>query len=284
MFSTETSKSPKDWEVETKEILSRLQREVPQEGLGLGLSRYMLDRRPFALAVQSAQDLGNPASRLADLVCGVPFTSDKHSWPRDKNSGLWMQPIVQLNLATLKRVFQVDWGTGLLQIWGRALQDWSAVDLTEQPVMMRLLPGSDVEAPFEASVPNWRSKDSAKIARFFDESSFVGQEVLDWQYAGDMFGTRQQLLEFCFDKVKDFGDEEFEWVEKVMASISESPLCGENQSDFLGGWGGRDGEQDASYGDGLVLTISDGNGAVVAIHRESQREGDIKFLVGYSLR
>lgn len=274
----------KDWEVKTKEILIRMQREAPQEGLGYGLSQYMLDRRPFALATQFAQDLKNPASRLSDLVCGVPFTSEKHPWPKDDKSDLWMQPIVQLNLATLKEVFQVDWGAGLLQIWGRVLRDVKSSGFIEQSLMMRLLPANDIAEPLETLIPNWRNEGDAKFFSFFDESSYVGHEGFHWHRAGEMYGTRQQLLDFTYDKVDDFGDEEFEWLDGVMDSISESPLCGENNSDFLGGWGGRYGEHDASYGDGLVLRISDGDGAVVAIHRQSRTTNENSFLVSYSLR
>ena len=273
-----------DWEYRTKEILIQLQRNAPQEGLGYGLSRYMLDRRPFALATQSAQDLKNPASRLSDIVCGVPFTSEKNPWPRDDESGLWMQPIVQLNLATLKEIFQVDWGAGILQVWGHVLRDVKTSSLTEQSMLVRLLSARDIEEPLESLIPNWRNEGGAKFFSYFDESSYVGQEVFQWYHAGDMYGSRQQLLEFCYDKVEDFGDEEFEWLDGVMEAISESPLCGENNSDFLGGWGGRYGVQDASYGDGLVLRISDGDGAVVAIHRQSGKTDESNFLVSYSLR
>lgn len=284
MSITDANEIPNDWEFQTKKILNQLQRDAPQEGLGYGLSRYMLDRRPFALAAQSAQDLKKPISRLSDIVCGVPFTSEKQPWPRDDESGLWMQPIVQLNLATLKEVFQVDWGAGILQVWGHVLRDVKTSSLTEHPMMLRLLPASDIEEPLESLIPNWRSEGDTKFFSFFDESSYVGQEVFQWYRAGDMYGTRQQLLEFCYDKVDDFGDEEFEWLDRVMEALSESPLCGENNSDYLGGWGGRYGEQDASYGDGLVLRISDGDGAVVAIHRQSRKSDENNFIVSYSLR
>jgi len=284
MSNIDMNKFSSDWEVKTKEILIQLQREAPQEGLGYALSQYMLDRRPFALATQSAQDLKNPASRLSDLVCGVPFTSKEHQWPKDDQSDLWMQPIAQLNLATLKEVVQVDWGTGLLQVWGRVLRDVKSSGLIEPQFTMRLLSASDIAEPLETFIPNWRGEGKVKFFSFFDETSYVGHEVFQWYRAGDMYGTRQQLLDFAYDKVDDFGDEEFEWLDGVMESISESPLCGENNSDFLGGWGGRHGESDASYGDGLVLRISDGEGAVVAIHRQSRKTNENNFLVSYSLR
>jgi len=274
----------KDWEVWTKETLIRLQREAPQEGLAYGLSRYMLDRRPFALATQSAQDLKNPVSRLSDLVCGVPFTSDKHPWPKDDKGDLWMQPIAQLNLATLKEVFQVDWGAGLLQVWGWVLRDVKSAGLIKHPLMMRLLPACDVTEPVETLIPNWRNERGRNFFSFFDESSYVGRESFQWYRAGDMYGTRRQLFEFSSDKVDDFGDEEFEWLSGVMDSISESPLSGDNNNSFLGGWGGLYGDQDASCGDGLVLRISDGDGAIVAIHRQSKNEDHNRFRVSYSLR
>jgi hypothetical protein len=44
-----------------------------------------------------------------------------------------MQPMVQLNLATFKEVFQVDWGVGLLQVCGRVLRDVKSSGLIEQP-------------------------------------------------------------------------------------------------------------------------------------------------------
>lgn len=284
MSKTEMSDISNGWEVKTKEILIRLQREAPQEGLGYGLSQYILDRRPFALAIQSAQDLKDHASRLVDLVCGVPYTSEKHPWPKDRTSGLWMQPILQLNLATLKEVFQVDWGEGLLQVWGHVFGDLKTYSICDQPLKMLILPKNDISEPIDAFIPDWRNGGAAKSFTFFDDSSFAGHEVFHWSRAGEMYGTRQQLLDFSYDKVDDFGDEEFEWLDGVMEAISESPLCGENQSDYLGGWGGRHGEQDASYGDGLVLRISDGEGAVVAIHRNSAVSAESIFQVSYSLR
>lgn len=273
-----------DWESKTKEILIRLQREAPQEGLAHGLSQYMLDRRPFALANQSAQDLASPNSRYTDLVCGVPYTSKKYPWPKDNISGLWMQPILQLNLATLKEVFQVDWGRGLLQVWAVLLRDANKSGFFEQPLKLKTIPEEDLSDPLEESIPNWRTEGGAKFFSFFDESAYLGKEAFQWYRAGEMYGTRQQLMEFCWDKVEDFGDEEFEWLDVVMDAMSDSPLCGENQCDFLGGWGGRHGEQDASYGDGLVLSISDGDGAAVAIHRKSASANENGFIASYSLR
>lgn len=284
MTPTNSNEISKYWEINTKEILIRFQQEAPQEGLGYGLSRYMLDRRPFALANQSKQDLTNPNSRRTDLVCGAPYTSDKHPWPKDHDSGMWMQPILQLNLATFKEVFQVDWGKGLLQVWGLVLKDVKKSGLTDQPLKMIIIPDDDISDPPELSIPEWKGEGGVKFFSFFDESSYIGSEVFQWYRFGEMYGTRQQLFEFSHDKVDDFGDEEFEWLDGIMEAISDSPLCGENQSNFLGGWGGGYGEQDASYGDGLVLSISDGDGAVVAIHRQSGTSYQNSFIASYSFR
>lgn len=271
-------------ETKTKKLLIRLQQEAPQDGLSHGLAQYMLERRPFALATQSAQDFNNPTNRLLDLVCGSPFTSCKHPWPKDNVADLWMQPILQLNLTTLKDVFQVDWGTGLLQVWARIARDWESLDLNTDPLMIRIVPAADTSDHIEIQIPNWRGDGDAKFFSFFDDSSFTGKEVFSWYRAGEMYGTRQQLLDFCYDKVDDFGDDEFEWLDSVIDSIADSLLCGEGYSDFLGGWGGSHGEKDAAYGDGLVMRISDGEGAVVAVHRHQNKSSGNDFIASFSLR
>lgn len=273
-----------EWEAKTREILVKLQREAPQEGLAYGLSQYMLDRRPFALASQCAQDVKNHACRISDLVCGVPYTNGKYPWPKDLTSNLWMQPILQLKLDTLKELFQVDWGEGLLQVWGRVFGDLKAYSTCDQPMQIRVVSENAFAEEVDDFIPDWKNQGCIKIFSFFDDSSFIGGEIFEWLRVGDMYGTRQQLLDFCYDKVDDFGDEEFEWLDGVMDALAESPLCGENQSDYLGGWGGRYGEQDASYGDGLVLRVSDGEGAVVAIHRDLVASANGNFKVSYSLR
>ena len=125
-----------DWEVKTKDLLVRLQQEAPQEGLAHGLAQYMIERRPFALANQSPQNEKKLRDRFSDLVCGVPFTSNKHPWPKDGANGMWMQPILQISFDTFKDVFQVDWGTGLLQVWARIEKDSNDIDLNIDPLMI----------------------------------------------------------------------------------------------------------------------------------------------------
>lgn len=274
----------KDWEVKTKDLLIRLQHDAPQEGLSHGLAQYMIERRPFALANQSPQNEKTLEDRLSDLVCGVPYTSNKHPWPKDDSNGMWMQPILQINLITFRDVFQVDWGTGLLQVWARIERNSDNLDLNLDPLMIRIVPLDDADDHIDTLIPNWMADGDTIFFSFFNSSSFAGSEVFNWYRAGEMYGTRQQLFNFCYDKVDDFGDEEFEWLDAVMESISDSPLCGEGYSDFLGGWGGSHGEQDAAYGDGLVLRVSDGDGAVVAIHRHANKSKNGGFAASYSLR
>ena len=273
-----------NWEEKTKDILNRLLRDAPQEGLSLALSQYILDRRPFALMKGLPQDLRDQSSRLADLICGVPYVSEKHPWPKYEQSGLWMQPILQLNLATLRKIFGVNWGDDLLQVWARVESDLNKRSLFDSPLLLRVLPRSDLSDPATNEFQDWRIGGDPKSFFYFDDVEFRGKELCNWYYAGQMFGTRQQLLDFAYKRVSDFGDEEFEWLDATMEELSESPLCGENESDFLGGWGGKHGENDASYGDGLVLRISDGDGALVAVHRNMTKTGDPEFLLSYSLR
>jgi hypothetical protein len=273
-----------DWEDKTKEILTILQKGAPHKELGEALTKYMQFRRPFALGRQSAQNILLPQSRLQDLVCGIPFVSKNHPWPKSEFSDLWMQPILQLNMPTLRNLYGVEWGDDLLQIWGHVALDHKTLASISKPFMLRVIPASDLVNPSGEEVPEWRQAGERKVCYLFSYEDFSGREVFEWYRAGDMYGSRKQLVEFIFQSLGDFSDEEAEWVDGVMRKLGESPLCGQNQINFIGGWGGQHGESDASCGDNLLLRISDGNGAVLAIHRLLSQSEKIPFRVDYSLR
>lgn len=54
--------------------------------------------------------------RTCSMLSGPFFTSENHPAPLGKN-GYTMHPIVQIDLSILSRAFNIDLGTGLLQLW-----------------------------------------------------------------------------------------------------------------------------------------------------------------------
>ena len=68
--------------------------------------------RTFSLPSYSAQETTNSEDRRSDLLGGTQFTSDEYPWPQMADSGLYMQPILQLNLMTTGKLLGKDLGTG----------------------------------------------------------------------------------------------------------------------------------------------------------------------------
>lgn len=71
------------------------------------------------------------------------YTSERHPWPRNA-AGLYLLPIVQLDLAELSALSGVDLGTGLAQLW----QD----EITMVP---RLVPTGDISREVVTDIPEF---------------------------------------------------------------------------------------------------------------------------------
>lgn len=86
------------------------------------LDTFVQRATTFAPAQSLVKDALNSEHRMADLVGGIPFTSDAFPWPATPGSWLNMQPIVQINLETAGQCLKLDLGAGLLQVWAFAFQ------------------------------------------------------------------------------------------------------------------------------------------------------------------
>ncbi len=83
---------------------------------------------------------GEEVDRRGAIFSGPLFTSAEHPWPF--HDGLWLEPVLQVELSWLGRLRGVPLGEGWLQLW-----------MEEDSALTRIVPVADIPAPL-APVPS----------------------------------------------------------------------------------------------------------------------------------
>lgn len=127
------------------------------------LKVFANEGRPFALPSFKTQDRSLAKQRTADLLGGFPYTNDAYPWPTGGPEGLYMQPVIQVNLQDAGKMLNFDFGEGLLQVWsvvGRAVKSFNTVEMAldtdkSKGVMQRVIPIDEISKPASDFFPDF---------------------------------------------------------------------------------------------------------------------------------
>lgn len=132
---------------EIQNALSEIENPLIKEAI----ARFANEGRAFALGDFCLQDKSKSDERKLDLLGGFPYTSEVYPWPIAGENGLFMQPLIQINLKAASELLKFDFGEGLLQLWGLVAKDESSLNKVElafdsdtsKAVFMRIIPIQD---------------------------------------------------------------------------------------------------------------------------------------------
>lgn len=223
--------SGQDWYKKTCDMLNAFADEKNSEALKRIITKYASHTKTFCAPSHHKQDLNKPEQRLDDMLGGFPFTSETHPWPICKKSGLFMQPLIQLNLEKAGQLLGVDLETGVIQVWApvaNSVQDLS-VDIDD--FYMRIIPVNDMRAPMTSQQQNWRlnPKDKTPTAYHFmpsEDDIIANHPRVSWDMPAQMFGSQYHLTSIAHDELgQDCDDEFLEVIEELFEALDASPCC-----------------------------------------------------------
>ena len=259
------------------------------------VEKFTHSTRTFSLPSYSAQDITNSEDRRSDLVGGALFTSDEYPWPQMADSGLYMQPILQLNLTTTGKLLGKDLGTDTLQEWGPVAVDVDDLSTDIEDFCIRVIPVQSIAKAPSDFLPDWKVSLDGSNTVFFhmvfnvsDERSTLSK--VTWGQPLQMFGCIQQLFDIAWAELRkdldSYGsDELMEFAEQLMEQLESSRLMATNNTDYLGGWGGQTGgESDPSYGDNLIVRLTDQNGFYFAMKWDKHPIKGLIFEPSFTIR
>lgn len=296
----ESAFDPEARDRETETVIRETYSDEAQEDEDKAfIEKYIETRLPFFVPRFEAQDVANPAHRLATLVGGFPFTSEKFPWPRDA-AGRHKQPIVQLDLTQAGKVLQVDLGRGLLQVWANQIEGgwpfgkgwpWNKDDANFE---VRVIPESSLGDPLDQDDPKdapWlKSMEQLEKGKWKPEGSIAehpclmihsGSRLLQprisaWVHFGSMHIPR-------YDDSADMrGSTTFEFSDFFFSEFPTESIPNPDSgfipnACYLGGYGGGHGGQNEAY----PLRLRDGREARLLFNYRG--EGDSYTAVNFSL-
>ena len=235
------------------------------------VEKFSMVTLPFSSPTFLPQDFNNPSHRVDDLMGGFPYTSDDYPWPKTKGSDMPMQALLQINLANAGNILSANLGTETLQVWGPVAANANALSTDLDAFCVRLIPADQIVKPPSGAYIDWKVvKNGKPTAAFYmtadAENPVANNTRVRWSAPLPMFGSRQHFLEIAWRDLReasdDFGDDELmDLADEFFDAMDASPLSAGSNADYLGGFGGQTGgEYDPSYGDNLLVRITDGNG------------------------
>lgn len=117
----------------------------PESGSALAALATHCDRASLAWPVRLTT-MDSDVYRRGAVLAGPLFTSAAYPWPR--YNGLWLEPVLQVNLAALGNLRGLSLGEGWLQVWMSPVGD-----------VTRIVPASEVEDAPLIAVPSDRLED-----------------------------------------------------------------------------------------------------------------------------
>lgn len=263
------------------------------------LDVFVQGAKTFIPAQFLAQDALNPEHRMADLVGGIPFTSDAFPWPVTPGSGLHMQPIVQINLEFAGQSLKLDLGVGLLQVWASVFPTADELsDNLDDPFVLRIIPLDALQEPLNAFIPDFRPwtypEDDPNfgtagcLMQPSDDEDFKNQPMLKWDSARPMFGGFHHLygvLSSSEAKALGGDDDYAQLAEDWASQLDFSEISIGWHSIYLGGLGGQaGGPEDPTFHENLLIRIADGNGFHFGIGLSHDRQGKPVFEPLFRIR
>lgn len=253
------------------------------------LERYVSEAKPFCVADAVPQDVGDPNCRRIDLIGGLPFTSEKFPWPKTPGGDLWMQPILQLDLQNAGALLGIELGSDILQVWGPVAENVKLLSTDIDDFVLRRISKKELLGVPSDLLPNWSEceRTGEPLAYHYqpnETNNTYAAPGRKWGVVKPMYGARVHFINYAYnEKCLGLGDELDEWVDQLFDALGESPLIAENNSEYLGGHGGQKGaENDASYGEGLLLRLTDYDGFYFALHAVIDQDGNFNISKKFS--
>lgn len=261
------------------------------------VNQYLAATRPFCFPSCHVQELSELTHRRRDLIGGFPYTSEAFPWPTTEDSGLSMQPIVQIDLLNAGSLLGQNLGDQLLQVWGpvfaSAKEASAALGRHGTSILKtRLIPRDQLSEAASEFLPTWSKLGSGQtrtdyLMEFSDDDLFATQHLLSWSAALPMFGSHQHVFELasslCGEDGSPDDDELADIVDGLVDAAGNSPLV--PGGTYLGGvGGGNGGEYDPSYCPNLLVRISDGNGFYFAVRCTTDGRRGPTFESSFSIR
>jgi hypothetical protein len=206
-----------------------------------------------------------------------------------------MQPIVQVNLTNAGRILGVDLGSATLQAWGPVAEKVKDLSTDIDDFSIRLIPEDQIVKTPSDFFPDWQmlKKGMSTLVfhmQFDQDVPAANMPRVKWSAPLQMFGSKQHLLEIAWSDLRNEsdafgGDELFDLADQFMDCLDASPLSAGSNTDYLGGFGGQSGgEYDPSYGENLLVRITDGNGFYFAIKWMNSGKKGLNFEPGFTIR
>jgi uncharacterized protein YwqG len=239
------------------------------------LKAYCKISEPYARSVLTPQNSKNYEQRTQDMIGGFPYTSEKHPWPICEESGLHMQPIVQINLVNAGKILEFDFGHGILQLWGRVARTTEELDRINigykrdfsRGINLRIIDLNDLsETPsdFFPEFSPWLTDENNCF--FVPNRDWLAKPLIQWKRVSRMFqrifyewNSFDQLTKHTRSALvdEDFEDEDEKWEE--FRAIVETSLDTATLGHFsrLGGMWGASGPRDPSVGYKVLFNVFD---------------------------
>ncbi len=177
-------------------------RDVEYPEVAEALRVFAGEGKPFALPKLKPQDRSSKKQRIADLLGGMPFTSDAYPWPTGGADALHMQPVVQIDLKNAGQLLGFDFGDGLLQLWslvGKSKESLNVVDMAfdvenYSGLLLRVIPPHETsKAPSEffpdfspwTNLPGTASDPDSVLFIQASEAMSIGS-VISWRLSKEL--------------------------------------------------------------------------------------------------
>lgn len=230
--------------------------------------KYAATGRPYALPGYFPQDKSNVELRTHDMIGGYPYTSAAYPWPRTEDNGLYMQPVVQINLALASELLGEEWGAGLVQVWGRVdkteeesnrvrTENWISRKGSDQCLLVRHISTKDIAtipSDFYPEFAPWLPGITSECVLFVGSSLAQRQQMatsplVKWKTMESMFQFRDWGVghDFLSDYVSrsDYAETGVDWYEATQQlRYAVEDLLTHPGRLHLGGYGGHGGQSD----------------------------------------
>lgn len=168
----------------------------PESGSALAALATHCDQASLAWPVRLTT-MDSDVYRRGAVLAGPLFTSAAYPWPR--HNGLWLEPVLQVNLAALGNLRGLSLGEGWLQVW-----------MSPVGAVTRIVPASDVEDAPLIAVPSDRPED------YHQRLVEPGDHGLGWLPGCAIIGFEAPFV--------DYGHNELLWhVERVLEEEAAPP-------------------------------------------------------------
>jgi hypothetical protein len=241
---------------------------------------FASEGRPYALPSFKSQDRSSAKHRIADLIGGFPYTSEAYPWPVGGADGLYMQPVIQINLKEAGKLLKFDFGEGLLQIWsvtGKDEKSFSPYEMAldadkSKGVLLRIIPVEEISKTPDNFYPEfspWLKSESRKdkggLLFIEPDKHMTDGSLIKWKQAEQfMYPTPlyeihniETLIPNPAEVTK--GVDGFDLFEELRAGVStllKSPADG--GTCYLGGVRGYGDGRDADPAQGFPVLVNVG--------------------------